>query len=171
MRVNRLNFSMKFRLLLCTLIPVSMLLLYGCGGPASSENGLGQSAEGLPELTDEIIRERLNGVRFGPIPEETGQSEPISWRFFEDEPKEITIVEKNIQGTSATVTLDIKTRSTLRSREPRQLAGQVRLEWELRSGMVLRRWEVVGTENLSVRYKNLPKPSPLSPDTGSSQAP
>lgn len=133
-------------------------LSIGCGGPSPDD----VSTEGLPELTDELIRERLNGVRFGPIPPEDGNGEPISWRFFLDEPKEITIVEKNIHGTSATVVLEIKTTSSSRSREPRHLAGRIRTEWQLNSGMVLRQWEVDRTENLTVKYRNLPKPSPES---------
>jgi hypothetical protein len=133
-----------------------LALSIGCGGPGPDDS----SAEGLPELTDELIRERLNGVRFGPVPPEEGSGEPISWRFFLDEPKEITIVEKNVQGTSANVVLDIKTTSSPRSREPRQLSGRIRTEWQLNSGMVLRQWEVVRTENLTVKYRNLPKPSP-----------
>ena len=138
---------------------VLLALSIGCGGPGSGD----ASAEGLPELTDELIRERLNGVRFGPIPPEDGNDEPTSWRFFLDEPKEITIVEKNVQGTSATVILDIKTTSGPRTREPRYLAGRIRTEWQLNAGMVLRQWEVVGTENLTVKYRNLPKPSPQPP--------
>ena len=144
------------RKLAALIVAVVLALAIGCGGPGPDDT----STEGLPELTDELIRERLNGVRFGPIPPEEGNGEPISWRFFFDEPKEITIVEKNIQGTSANIVLDIKTTSSPRSREPRHLAGRIRTEWQLNSGMVLRQWEVVRTENLTVKYRNLPKPSP-----------
>lgn len=166
MQVNRMNFLIVFRRCLCAVAIALILMSLACGGPGPDENGQGQSAESLPQLTDEVIRERLNGIRFGPVPEESGASEPISWRFFEDEPKEISIVEKNIQGTSATVLLDIKTRSSPRSRDPKYLEGQIRTEWELTSGMVLRRWEVVRTENISVKYKNLPKPSPQPSSAG-----
>ncbi|MDI1243690.1 MAG: hypothetical protein PSX80_17405 [bacterium] len=152
MRVNSLRSSISiFGLILLSL---------ACGGPGDAS--LDGTTEGIPQLTDEVIRQRLIGVRFGPIPEESGASEAISWRFFEDEPKEITIVEKNIHGNSATVLLDIKTTSGPRTRDPRQLAGQIRVEWQLESGMVLRRWEVVRTENISVKYKTLPKP-PATP--------
>jgi len=151
MRVN----SQKRSLIYVTLT-VLLALSLGCGGPVPDDT----ATEGLPELTDELIRERLNGVRFSQIPPEDGNGEPISWRFFLDEPKEITIVEKNIEGTSATVVIDLKTTSSSRSREPRFLAGQIRTEWQLTSGMVLRQWEVVKTDNLSVKYRNLPKPSP-----------
>jgi hypothetical protein len=160
MPVNSFYTSMRVPLLFQALIFGMTLLSLACGGPGPAETGQDGSTDGMPQLTDEVIRERLGGVRFGPIPEESGASEPISWRFFEDEPKEITVVEKNIQGTRATVLLDIKTRSSTRSREPRYLAGQIRTEWELESGVVLRRWEVVRTENISVKYKNLAAPPP-----------
>ncbi len=149
MQVNRLRSSI--------LIFGLVLLSLACGGPGPGDANPDGSTEGMPQLTDEVIRERLIGVRFGPIPEESGASEPISWRFFPDEPKEITILEKNMQGNAATVLLDIKTASGPRTREPRQLAGQIRVEWRLESGMVLRRWEVERIENISVKYKSLPK--------------
>ena len=143
------------------LMAVLLALSIACGGPAPGD----PSSEGLPGLTDELIRERLNGVRFAPIPPEDGNGEPISWRFFLDEPKEITIIEKNVEGTSATVVVEIKTTSSPRTREPRYLDGRIRTEWQLTSGMVLRQWEVVGTENLTVKYRNLPKSSPEPRET------
>ena len=132
----------------------------GCAPPASSPDGKSSSGEGVPELTDETIRERINGVRVWDIPEENGAADPISWGFFEEEPKEVTVVEKQLEKTRATVILDIKTMSTPRSRDPRYLAGQIRTDWELRTGWALRRWEVVSTENISMKYRNLPKPTP-----------
>ena len=144
------------RKLSALMMALLLALSIGCGGPSPDD----ASTEGLPELTDELIRERLNGVRFGPVPPEEGNGEPISWRFFLDEPKEITILQKDIQGSSANVVLEIKTTSSPRSREPRHLAGRIRTEWQLSSGMVLRQWEVARTENLTVKYRNLPKPSP-----------
>ena len=148
--------------LLLWLLPLMLISLFGCGGPSDRP---GSSSGDLPELTDELIRERINGVRVGDIREENNDaSEPISWRFFQEEPKEITVVEKQVDGTRATVVLDIKTQSTPRAREPRYLAGQIRTEWELQSGMVLRQWEVVGAENISMKYRNLPKPPPQNPE-------
>jgi hypothetical protein len=41
---------------------------------------------------------------------------------------------------------------------PRQLAGQIRTMWELKTGWALRKWEIVETENISLKYKNIPKP-------------
>ena len=92
------------------------------------------------------------------MPEENGKGEPISWRFDEDEPKEIAVVEKKMDGTRATIVLDIKTRSAPGWRNPRALAGQIRTEWKLETGWALRQWEIKQTENISMKYKNLPKP-------------
>jgi hypothetical protein len=148
-------------ILLLTLLLGSALLL-SCGGPSSAPQADGQpsaSSGDVPELSDDIIRQRINDSRVSEIPEESGTGQPISWRFFEEEPKEITIVEKQVNGVQATVILDVKTQSTPRAREPRALAGQIRTEWELSSGWVLRQWEIVRTENISMKYKNLPKPA------------
>ena len=127
----------------------------GCAPDASRQNG---ASNAIPELTDEVIRERINYAGVWDVPEETGTAEPISWRFDEDEPKEITVVEKKIDGTSATIVLDIKTRSAPNRRNPRALAGQIRTDWQLKTGWALRRWEIVNTQNISMKYKNLPKP-------------
>jgi hypothetical protein len=68
------------------------------------------------------------------------------------------VVEKHVEGRHATIVLDIKTSSAPRARNQRYLAGQIRTEWELQTGWVLRRWEIVETENISMKYKDLPKP-------------
>ena len=136
-----------------------MAICFACGSPASQPDGA-SAADGVPQLNDDTIRLRLNETRVWDIPEENGSSDPISWRFFEEEPKEIAVVEKQIDGNRATIVLDIKTTSTPRARDPRYLAGQIRTEWELRTGWVLRRWEIVNTENISMKYRNLPKPTP-----------
>ncbi|MEQ1763126.1 MAG: hypothetical protein ABL984_08280 [Pyrinomonadaceae bacterium] len=136
---------------------------FACAPQASSPGRDSTAGDGSPELTEDTIRERINGVRVWDIPEENGASDPISWGFFEEEPKEIIVVEKQLDRTRATIVLDIKTSSTPRARDPRYLAGQIRTEWELRTGWVLRRWEIVGTENISMKYRNLPKPTPQPP--------
>ena len=139
-----------------------MLLVFsfGCGGPPSSPVGGGPSTSSndSPELTDEVIHERINDARVREVPAENGTAPPISWHFNRDEPKEIAVIEKQFDGTSATIVLDIKTGSSPRARNPRHLAGQIRTEWELRTGWVLRRWEIVRTENISMKYRDLPKP-------------
>jgi len=131
---------------------------FACGGPPSStrEQAATESG-GLPELTDEIIHERINDARVRDVPEENGTADPISWGFYQSEPKEITVVDKQVNGGQATIILDIKTRSAPGTRNPRELAGQIRTEWRLETGWVLRRWEIVRTENISMKYKNLPK--------------
>lgn len=134
----------------------------GCAPSAAPGDGRQSSADpasgDLPELTDEMIRERINGAFLRDVPEANGAAEPINWSFDEDEPKEIAVVEKQMQGTRATLLLDIKTRSAPNMRNPRSLEGQIRTEWALTTGWVLRRWEIVRTENISMKYKNLPKP-------------
>ena len=138
-----------------------MAYSFGCGGPPSSRNGQpGESTSGpseIPEITDELINDRINDAWIREVPEESGTAEAISWNFDQDEPKEIKVVEKKVDGTRATIVLDIKTGSSSRARAKRQLAGQIRTEWELRSGWVLRRWEISDTENISMKYKDLPK--------------
>jgi len=148
------------------LIPTTLLLVLSltfafCSGCAPSKGDRPQetAASGeIPELTDELIKERINYTWVRNVPEETGSGEPISWSFVRTEPKEITIIEKKMEGNRATLLLDIKTSSSPRSRTQRYLAGQIRTEWELRTGWVLRQWEVVETENISMKYKNLTKP-------------
>jgi hypothetical protein len=137
---------------------------FGCAPSSSSpsdgkQNGSASSAPNdIPEITDEKIREEINDVYIREVPEENGTGEPISWRIDEDEPKEFTVVEKQIEGTRATITIDIKTQSAPGARSPRYLAGQIRTKWELQTGWALRTWEIVETENVSLKYKNLPKP-------------
>ncbi len=140
-----------------------LLSILGCA--PSSQNGASQDRndqESL-ELTDDLIRERINDARVWDIPDETGVGDSISWGFDEDEPKEIVIVEKQIEPDKAIIVLDIKTMSSPRSREPRYLAGQIRTKWELQSGWVLRRWRIVETENISMKYKKFPKPPADAP--------
>jgi hypothetical protein len=136
-----------FLLLICS---------FGCApSPQQSDQG-----SDLPQLTDSIINEQINYTRVTDIPEEDGKAGPISWRFAEDEPRELRIVEKNVEGPHATVVLDIKTTSSPRSPIHRTLAGRIRTEWQLRSGWVLRKWEIIDAENISMKYKDFPKPLP-----------
>ena len=122
------------------------------GGSASS------ASNDIPEITDEKIREEINDAYLRKVPEESGAGEPISWRFSEDEPKEIAVADKQLEGARATIILDIKTSSSPGARTPRHLSGQIRTKWELQTGWALRKWEIVETENISMKYKNLPKP-------------
>ncbi len=150
--------------LLSSFLGLALLLACSFGCAPSSSQGDGKqspSASGsndLPELTEEMIHERINDAGVREVPEENGTAEPISWSFNEEEPKEIAVVEKQMEGERATIVLDIKTRSASYVRNPRYLAGQIRTEWELKTGWVLRKWEIVRTENISMKYRNLPKP-------------
>ena len=139
--------------LLSLFLGLALLLVcsFGCAPPDSASND-------LPELDEEVIRERINDAGVWEVPEENGAAEPISWSFDENEPKEIAVVEKQMDGVHATIVLDIKTSSAPNARNPRYLAGQIRTEWELKTGWALRRWEIVRTENISMKYRNLPKP-------------
>ena len=146
---------------------MSFLLVAGSFGCAPSQHSGGQDpsspgSQAIPELTKEIIDERINGRRVYEVPPESGVGDPIPWGFDEDEPKEIVVVDQQVNGPRATVILDIKTSSVpRRGRQQRQLAGQIRTDWELKTGWVLRRWEIVNTENISMKYVDLPlQPSP-----------
>jgi hypothetical protein len=149
------------RSLYCWLACLVIAFSVACGPPASPPQGAAASGpNGIPELTKEIIEERINEGWVRDVLPESGTGEPISWSFDADEPKEITIVDRQDQGTRATIVLDIKTQSSPRARNQRYLAGQIRTEWELETGWVLRRWEIERTENISMKYRNLASPTP-----------
>jgi hypothetical protein len=155
-----------YALRISSFLGIAFLLACSVGcAPSSSpfegkQNGSASASGELPEITEEAIRERIIGRRVREIPEENGSGEPIGWNFDEDEPNEIKIVEKQMEGERATIVLDIKTRSAPYVHNPRSIAGQIRTHWELRSGWVMRKWEIVKIENISMKYKNLPKPPP-----------
>lgn len=140
-----------------------LCLVCACGSSSPGGGGTSSGTEGTPQLTDEVIRARINDTRVWDVPPEEGTGEPIVWNFDEDEPKEITVVEKNVEGNSATVVLDIKTSSAPRRRNARSLSGRLRTDWQLRTGWVLRRWEIVNTENISMKYRNIQKPAEQPP--------
>jgi hypothetical protein len=150
--------------LLSSFLGLALLLAcsFGCA-PSSSQSdgnqsGSASASNDLPEITEVMIHERINDAGVREVPEENGTAEPISWSFDEEEPKEIAVVEKQMEGERATIVLDIKTRSASNVRNPRYLAGQIRTMWELKTGWALRKWEIVRTENISMKYRNLPKP-------------
>ncbi|MDQ3801245.1 MAG: hypothetical protein M3384_17630 [Acidobacteriota bacterium] len=159
-RAARPSFALSSFLGLILLLGCS----FGCAPSSSSREGDGRqnpssaASNDVPELTEDVIHERINDARVRQVPEENAAAEPIVWNFDEDEPKEIVVVEKQVEGERATLVLDIKTGSAPGTRAPRQLAGQIRTEWELKTGWVLRRWEIVRTENISMKYRNLHQP-------------
>jgi hypothetical protein len=108
-----------------------------------------------PEITAERIRESLNGERVS-VPAEDGTAEPASWRFFPAEPKEIEILEKQQAGDRATIVVNLRTRTSPRAEErgiTKKLAGTLRLHYELRRYVAVRKWEIVRIENLTFAYE------------------
>jgi hypothetical protein len=150
------------RRLLFSILTAALLIAgtSACGPPSSSQGSQPSApGEAAPELTKEIIDVRINDARVYDVPPENPPGDPIPWGFDEDEPKEITVIDQKVEGNSATVVLDIKTSSSPRSRVRRHLAGQIRTDWQLRTGWVLRRWEIVNTENISMKYRDDPPPA------------
>ena len=108
-----------------------------------------------PEITLENIREDINGQRVS-LPAESGASEPSSWRFFLNEPKEIEILDKQLEGDKARFVIDLRTRTSPRAEQQgitKKLAGKLRLHYELNSYFVVRKWEIARIENISFKYQ------------------
>jgi hypothetical protein len=154
------------------LVLLSAALLIACGGSASSgSGGSAASSQEIPELNQQLIEERINDAAVWPVPPESGVGENIRWHFDEDEPKEITVVERQDNGNTVIMILDIKTQSAPRSVNMRVLGGRIRTEWRLETGWVLRRWNIIETENISMKYRDLPKPSPTGASPGANASP
>jgi hypothetical protein len=71
--------------LLSSLLGLALLLTstFGCGSSTSQGEG-GQNStvsNDVPELTEEMIRERINYAYVRKVPEDEGNGEPISWTF------------------------------------------------------------------------------------------
>jgi hypothetical protein len=133
----------------------SLLLLLFLSAFAGACGGGRPAEDKRPEITVERIREDLNGERVS-VPAEDGTSEPSSWRFFPSEPKEVEIVEKQLAGNQATIVIDLRTRTSPRAEQQgitKQLAGRLRLKYELHSYVAIRRWEIVQIENLTFAYQ------------------
>jgi hypothetical protein len=126
-----------------------ILLATACGGGARQQSAQDQR----PEITLETIREDINGEWVdGRVPAADGKSQPRGWAFDHSEPKQIEIVEQKIEGDTATFLINMQTRTAPRSRDPISLSGQLRLHYELQSGLVFRKWEIVRVENVSFKY-------------------
>lgn len=133
----------------------SLLLLLCLSALAGACEGGQPPEDQPPEITLENISEDLNGKRVS-VPAEGDASEPSSWRFFPNEPKEIEILEKQLAGNQATFVIDLRTRTSPRAEQQgitKKLAGRLRLHYELQSGLVLRKWEIVRIENISFAYQ------------------
>lgn len=169
--IRRARNAPRRAFLLSSFLGLALLLAacsFGCA--PSSSRGDGKQSEpassasnDLPEITDETLSVKINDVYLREVPEENGAGKPISWRIDEDEPKEFKVVEKQMEGERATIVLDVKTWSAPAAPAQRYLAGQIRTKWELQTGWALRTWELVETENISMKYKNLSNPPPPIP--------
>ena len=123
-----------------------------CGGPAPPP------PDDRPALSDEKIRESIFQAWVDEIPEETGAAEPIRWHFRRNEPTEVAIVERQADGDRATVVVDVTARSAPQAKSPKVLKGRIRLHYELQTELFLRRWTVVDVDNISMKYRNEPRP-------------
>ena len=134
-----------------------LLLALACGCACSDSQNEGgafsATPEPRPQINEEKILRHLIGERVRNVPDENNAAEPISWTFDEDEPKELTLVEKQEDGDKATVVIDIKTRSKEGVTPPRQLAGRLRLHYELQTELIFRQWEIVKIDNISMKYR------------------
>jgi hypothetical protein len=107
-----------------------------------------------PALNDKKIRESLFHAWVDDVPEETGAAEPITWYFRSDEPTEITVVERQMDGDNATLLVDVATRTSPGAKHPKSLSGRLRLHYALETVLFLRKWRVVDVENLSMKYRD-----------------
>ncbi|CAN5254760.1 MAG: hypothetical protein M3407_11050 [Acidobacteriota bacterium] len=138
-----MNTRTSFQLLLTGLF----LLINACvGGEVQT------STDVRPEITVETIREDINGERVR-VPAADGASESRSWRFERNEPKEIEIIEKQLAGDTAIITINMRTSKAPRAEKPRKLSGRLRLHYKLETGWMLRQWEIVRIDNLSFAYE------------------
>jgi hypothetical protein len=128
-----------------------------CGGGQPNANSA--ASDERPELKAENIRQDING-RWVKVPAADGKSKPLDpWIFDEREPKQIEVVEQKIEGDRATFLVNMQTRTVPRSRNPMSLSGQLRLHYELQSGLIFRAWEITDVENVSFTYvKETPPP-------------
>lgn len=133
----------------------SLLLLLFLSALTGACEGGPPPEDRRPEITLEDIGEDINGKQVE-VPAEGGASEPSSWQFLANEPKEIEILEKQLAGNRATVVVDMRTRTSPRAEEQgyaKRLAGRLRLHYELQTHFVLRKWEIVRIENISFAYQ------------------
>ena len=138
-------------MILWLLLSSAMACAVACGGAPSPPK------DERPEITLETIKQQVNGEGVKVLSAD-GKTPPIDWYFDRSEPKEIEIVDQKIEGDRATFLVNMKTRTGPRARNPRTLSGQLRLHYELQSGLVFREWEIVGIENISFKYVNEAKP-------------
>jgi hypothetical protein len=148
-----------------------------CGGNSAGGPTLSATPEQRPELDLETVRKAINGAWIEGVPAADGQGKPANWGFANNEPKEIEIVEQKVEGDTAILVVNMKTRSHPRDRRQMSLEGQLRLHMRLETEVFFREWDVDDVENISFKYTMLeptPSPSPSgspSPAGGASPAP
>ncbi len=145
------------RTAIATILVATLAFMCGC---AAGHEASPPPPDPGPALTDEKIRETIYDAGVEDVPEVTGAAKPITWFFERDEPLEVTIVDRQAETTKATVVVDVATRSAPRSRNPVALSGRIRLHYELRTEFILRRWRIVRVDNVSMTYREEPKPYP-----------
>ena len=156
MRYNSIRDALRTALLFAALAAAS-----ACGSEAPTP-----PPDALPDLGDEKIRATLYDAWVEEVPEATNAARPISWHFMRDEPTEVAIVEKQMDGKKATVLVDVTARSSPRSRNQKVLAGRLRLHYELRTELIVRKWRIVDVDNISMTYRDEPRPdAPPLPGT------
>ena len=133
----------------------SLLLLFFLSALAGACEGGPPPEDRRPEITLENIRKDINGKQVR-VPSENGSAETSGWRFDPNEPKEIEIVEKQMEGNQATFVIDLRTHTLPNAEQQgitKRLAGRLRLHYELRSYLVVRKWEIERIENISFAYQ------------------
>lgn len=143
----------------------------GCGGGNSAGGPtLSATPEKRPDLDLETVRKAINGAWVEDVPAADGKGKPEDWRFYHNEPKEIEIIEQKVEGDTATVVVNMKTRSAPRDRVQKSLEGQLRLHMRLETELFFREWDVAEVENISFKYTMLQPPPSPSPEGGASPA-
>lgn len=149
--------NLRLFISLCLFLMLASACLSSCATSEQGGGGAQPTPEKRPELTDEKIGETIIGARVEDVPDEADAARPIDWVFYQNEPKNLTVIEKQVDGDKATVVVDVQTASAPKARYPRRLAGRLRLHYELQNEFIFRRWNVVEIENISMKYRNEPK--------------
>ena len=160
------NRSMRFNLT-CNALRAGLLFaaFAAASACAAGPEAPAPSRDARPALGDEKIRESIFDAWVEEVPEEKGAAKSITWHFRPDEPTEVAIVEQQMDGDKATVVVDVTARSAPRARSPKVLSGRLRLHYELQTELFLRKWRIVDVDNLSMKYREEPKPD-SAPDDG-----
>lgn len=152
---TRLQPMNRRRLTPALALAVALACIAACGGGGKQTS----AADNLPPLSPDNIRKDITG-KWVEVPSADGKSEPINWIFDWSEKRQIDILDQKIEGDHATFLINMTTHTNPRSRNPRSLTGQLRVHYQLQSGLILREWEIVEVENVSFKYtKETPPPT------------